>query len=512
MAFPLVPDRLALVEQLRRLPPEAAEEVLCSLSVFELEALAQAWREFWGRPDQIAPPGKWKHWLLCGGRGAGKTQALTCWVIERARGGFGPIRLIAGTLSDVRITLVEGESGILANSPPDFMPEWDPSADDGAGLLTWANGVTARGFSAERPKRLRGKQSRTDAYDDLAGFGPRAKETYDMAQFGLRVWGDCRAAYTTSPEDAPVIVHLMEGDIASIVRTYSVSDDNLGNLSADFLGTTLAQYAGTELEAQERGGVLIRKSQSSPYRGIDFTTAPVRIAEQNPIELEEIAIGVDPAMGAGPKHDEWGVVVVGRRFDRHLVTMEDLSDVLDSDAAGTRIIDAAERWAALAPRARITLVVEVNRGEDRIRSVLDAAYYKRRSEAQDRGAPLPRARPDIVGVKAKEGKLIRAGDVRPLFTTGVFHHVPGLTALEAQALAMRPDAPKRPRDDDRVDAEVHAAHYLANLGAEPAWAPPVLPARPPAAEEQRAGGSGVSMSWLRNRSPGASSSMFGRRR
>lgn len=472
--------RLALVDQLRRLPWAEAEALLGSLSPEELDALAFAWRPFWARPDQLAPPGRWKHWLLIGGRGSGKTQSLSQWVIERARGGYGPIRLIAGTLADVRATLVEGESGILANSPPDFAPTWDPTVDNGAGLLTWPNGVKARGFSAERPRRLRGKQSRTDAYDDLAGMGPKAREVYDMAQFGLRVWGDCRAAYTTSPDDVPLIVHMLEADIAGIVRTQSRTDDNIGNLSADFIGVTLAQYKGTELEAQERDGVLLRKSRSSPFRGIDFTIAPIRIQAQALEEIEEIAIGVDPSDGAGPNHDEWGIVDVARRIDRHLVTLEDGSDVLTDDEAGERVIEHVERWRRACPRARLVIVVETNRGEARIRSVLDAAYYKRRSEALERGEPPPPPLPEVIGVKAKEGKLLRAGEVRPLLTSGFLHHLPGLTILEAQALSLRPDAPKRPRQDDHVDAEVHAVHYLAGLGVEQPWAPgPVAP--PPVA-------------------------------
>lgn len=460
---------LALVDQLRQGPPGEVEALLETWSVLDAAELADEWRDLWARPDQVAPAGRWRHWLLIGGRGSGKTQALSQWIIERARAGLGPIRLIAGTLADVRTTMVEGEqSGILALSPPDFMPTWDPSADDGAGLLTWPNGVHARGFSAERPKRLRGKQSRTDAYDDLAGMGGRAKEVYDMAQFGLRVWGDCRAAYTTTPEDVPVIVHLLEHDIAGIVRTESTTDDNIGNLAQDLIEQIESQYGGTETEDAERRGILLRRSRSSPFHGLDFNAPPIRITSQPLEELELLALGVDPADGVGPKNDEWGIVISAKRFDRHLVTLEDLSEVLDSDAAAERIIDAAERWAVACPRARVVIVVEVNRGEAKVRATLNAAYYRRRSEALERGATPPRPLPEIVAVRAGESKTLRASETRPLFAAGMAHHLPGLVALEGQALALRPEAPKRPRQDDHVDAEVHAIFFLANLGTDEA--------------------------------------------
>jgi phage terminase large subunit-like protein len=459
---------LALVDQLRQGPPAEVEALLSTWTILDAEALAWEWRPFWARADQIAPAGKWKHWLLIGGRGSGKTESLSRWVIERARAGLGPIRLIAGTLADVRTTMVEGEqSGILALSPPEFMPTWDPSADDGAGLLTWTlpdgRKVYARGFSAERPKRLRGKQSRTDAYDDLAGMGPRAKEVLDMAQFGLRVWGDTRAAYTTTPEDVPVIVHLLEGELAGMVMSRSETDANIGNLSQDFIGTTLAPYAGTELEDQERRGILIRKSKSSPFHGIDFAAAPCRISSVDPAELEEIAIGVDPAEGVGEEHDEWGIVVAGRRRDRHVVTMEDLSDLLDSDDAGARVIGAALTWGARCSGAHVVVVAETNRGEDRVVTVLKAAYYKLAAAAAQEGRAIA-ALPEVVGVRAKEGKILRASDVRPLFVLGVAHHLAGLAFLEAQALALKPGGPKRRRQDDRIDAEIHALHHLCGLG------------------------------------------------
>lgn len=474
---------LALVDQLRQGPLGEVEELLAMWSTLDAAELAWAWREFWARRDQVAPPGRWRHWLLIGGRGSGKTQSLSQWVIERARAGLGPIRLIAGTLADVRTTMVEGEqSGILALSPPDFMPLWDPSADDGAGLLTWPNGVKARGFSAERPKRLRGKQSRTDAFDDLAGMGPRAPEVFTMAAFGNRIWGDCRAAYTTTPDDVPVIVNLLEHDIAGLVRTQSETDDNIGNLTQDMIGQIESQFGGTEVEDAERRGILLRKSRSSPFHGIDFAAPPIRIASQPLDELDVIAIGVDPAEGVTPKHDEWGIVPVGKRFDRHLITLEDLSDVLDSDAAAMVIIDAAERWAVACPRARIVIVVEINRGEAKVRATLNAAYYKRRSEALEAGAPLPRPLPEIVPVRAGEAKTLRASETRPLFAAGMAHHLGNVPALEAQALALRPDAPKRPRQDDHVDAEVHAIFFLADLGdrSGPAWTPTVpTPVAPP---------------------------------
>src|SRR5205814_123756 len=71
-----------------------------------------------------------------------------------------------------------------------------------------------------------------------------------------------------------------------------------------------------------------------------------------------------------------------------------------------------------------------------------------------------------VGVTAKDGKKLRGGPLRKLYLTGMLHHTPQLGALERQQKAWRPDGPKRPRQDDRIDWWVHAVHHLADLTGE----------------------------------------------
>jgi phage terminase large subunit-like protein len=261
-----------------------------------------------------------------------------------------------------------------------------------------------------------------------------------------------------------VIVRLLEGEIAGLVKSQAISDDNIGNLAPDYISQQEALYGGTELEQAERFGVLVRKSKSSPFHGLDWSDH--RIERIDPKQIDEIAIGVDPADGAGEDHDEWGVVPVAREASRRAVTLEDRSGVYDDEAAGAAIISAVEDWARVAPQARITIVAETNRGEQRVRTVINAAWYKRDAEAARGEAPPLPTMPEIVGVKAKEGKIVRAGPLRPLFVARILCRLPGLHQLEAQAHALRPGAPKRKRQDDRIDAEVHAVHHLRGLGED----------------------------------------------
>ncbi len=64
------------------------------------------------------------------------------------------IALIAPSAADARDVMVEGESGILAVSPPWFYPTFTASKR----RLTWPNGAIATIYSAEDPDQLRGPQ------------------------------------------------------------------------------------------------------------------------------------------------------------------------------------------------------------------------------------------------------------------------------------------------------------------------------------------------------------------
>ena len=77
------------------------------------------------------------------------------WVIDQIRrGGKRRFALISRTPGDVREVMIEGESGILAISDPDFRPIWNPSVR----RLTWPNGAIATTYSSENPEQLRGPQ------------------------------------------------------------------------------------------------------------------------------------------------------------------------------------------------------------------------------------------------------------------------------------------------------------------------------------------------------------------
>ncbi|MEE3156347.1 MAG: terminase family protein, partial [Pseudomonadota bacterium] len=107
----------------------------------------------WRREAQSPPRGAWNCWVICAGRGFGKTRTGAEWVREQVEAGTAKhIALVGATAGDVRDTMIEGESGLLGVFPPGDRPRYEPSKR----RVTFHNGAMATAFSADEPDRLRG--------------------------------------------------------------------------------------------------------------------------------------------------------------------------------------------------------------------------------------------------------------------------------------------------------------------------------------------------------------------
>ena len=121
------------------------------------------WQRRWletARPNQIVPTSDWTECGYLAGRGFGKTRVGAEWITRATYedpSGF-PACVIAPTYQDVKFTCFEGESGILNVVPPELVIEYNKS-DLFIRMRNIAGGeATIRGFTAEKPERLRGPQ------------------------------------------------------------------------------------------------------------------------------------------------------------------------------------------------------------------------------------------------------------------------------------------------------------------------------------------------------------------
>src|SRR5271168_252887 len=126
------------------------------------------------RPSQLPPEGDWNGWVVCAGRGFGKSWVASNYANEMAQTA-SRIALIAPTAADVRDVMIEGPSGILQTAPSWFRPEYSPSKRQ----VEWPNGCIATCFSSEEPDRLRGPQHNVGILDEFAAM-QNTQQVWDM--------------------------------------------------------------------------------------------------------------------------------------------------------------------------------------------------------------------------------------------------------------------------------------------------------------------------------------------
>jgi phage terminase large subunit-like protein len=146
--------RASLGTWFRCTDPERRAALWQDLSLPEREELRPLFR-LWAHDAQLPPQDDWRVWLICAGRGFGKTRAGAEWVREVAREQSGArIALVGASLAETRAVMVEGESGLLAACPDGSRPDYEPSLR----RLSWPNGSQAFLYSAGEPESLRGPQ------------------------------------------------------------------------------------------------------------------------------------------------------------------------------------------------------------------------------------------------------------------------------------------------------------------------------------------------------------------
>ena len=184
------------------------------------------------------------------------------WVRHQVESGAcRRIALVAPTSADVRDMMVEGESGILAISPPWFMPRYEPARR----RLTWPNGARATTFSADEPDRLRVAQLEAAWCDEVAAW--RYPAAFDNLLLGLRLGDDPRLCVTTTPRPVRLVVDLIDDPRTAI--TGGTTYDNRSHLAASFFERIVTRYEGTRLGRQELLAEVLEVSDGLWFRRFD---------------------------------------------------------------------------------------------------------------------------------------------------------------------------------------------------------------------------------------------------
>lgn len=466
------------------------------------------------RPEQYVDDSlDWYVWAMWGGRGSGKSDEGSRWSAEDAL-RLPKIRfaLVGRTFADVRDTMFEGETGLLALIPDEHLlgGSRERAYNRSLGELFLANKTKFKGFSSEKPNQLRGPQHHRAWIDEASSWadaelGNVVDTTISNLMLGLRMrppdGSGVRVVSSTTPKPNELTEFIdklaHERGQVRVLSTYS----NLSNLDDVVADVVIGLYEGTDVAAQELEGKIL-----SSVKGAAWDDASVQAARAALLpagsEAEKVVVGVDPAVSSNSSSDETGLVAVarlaartGEAADYWVHLLEDRSAVVDVGVFPRAVLGLVVDVEA------DELLVEINNGYDFVVSSITAHLQAEggvavRRVRQDRSSVRSRNRQVVEYIcETADGcsfvlkpvwqsvdKLTRAKAASVWWHRGRAVHAPGLEKLERQMTTFDGTARKSP---DRLDALTTAVAGLAvarRARASGGASPLTVAARVPSAE------------------------------
>jgi phage terminase large subunit-like protein len=371
-------------------------------------------------PHQVPPPGEpgidWLVWLMCGGRGAGKTDSAAHYMNGHAMGPpciAGPVphrmAIIAPTLGDASESCVNGPSGLRAHNP-----ECVEMTRKGGSFVIWPNGAQAKLFGAytkEDPERCRAGGNRCLVWMEEVAAWRYLRTCWEHINLGLlRLGKHPHAVASTTPRNRPTIQALiaLAESTGSLTRAPTSANPHLPEHRRAAL---YRDYGGTRLGLQELEGEMIEDVVGALWN-LELIEEHRVMVEDAPVERSRLVIAVDPSWGT--TNDEVGIVAGYVGPDRHVYVLEDLSGRMAPSVWGAKVAEAYERLAA------DKVIAEGNFQGEQVRLVMRVAQ----------GETGVAVNFDLV--HASRGKVLRAEPVVALYEQGRVHHVGRLAGLEHQ--------------------------------------------------------------------------------
>lgn len=343
------------------------------------------------------------------------------------------IALIAPTASAARETIVEGESGILAVSPPWFRPKYEPSKR----RLTWPNGVRASTFSAEEGEAARGPQHDFAWGDEPASWVDPT--LWPNIKMGLRLGRSPRAVITGTPKPVPLILDFLADPRTHVTRGSTF--ENAGNLAGDYIRDVQRMYGGTRLGRQELFAEVLTDVAGALFNQALIDAARVDHAP----DLERVVIAVDPPLTSEHGSDECGIMAAGcATHGTGEAELQHAYVLRDHSMRGK-----PDEWARAAVKAYYThradrIVAEINAGGEMVVQTIKTV---------DPNVP-------VEAVRAMRGKSKRAEPTAALYEQGRVHHVGPREQFEKLEKQMRVFTGVNGKRDDRCDSLNWAIHDL----------------------------------------------------
>lgn len=374
----------------------------------------------------------WLAWFLRAGRGGGKTRSGAEWVRFITK-YVGRIAIVGRRGTDVRLTMVEGESGLKFVCENAGIPyTWRPSTRE---FIFEDTGARCYGFSGEEPDSLRGPQFGAAWIDEPAHID-LIEEVWDNLLFGLRLPGlpgGAKVLLTGTPTPSPFVKRISADKKTRLVvfSTY----ENLQNLDPTFRQAILETYEGTHKGKQELYGEILMELKDSLWK-MDMIQYSDPLPDLE--DMDRIIVSIDPAGVNNKKADETGIIAVGI-IDKVCYVLRDLTGHYSPDGWARAAVELHRSLNADA------IVAEKNFGGDMVRANIE--HYLERSKETAR----------IIVTTASKSKELRAEPIVGLYEQKRVLHARGLGKLEEEMLTWVPGKGKSP---NRVDALVHGITEL----------------------------------------------------
>jgi phage terminase large subunit-like protein len=365
----------------------------------------------------------WDVWLLLGGRGAGKTRAGAEYVLDHLErvGPAARVGIGAPTAADVRDVCAEGVSGLITIARDRFS-----AYNRSLGEAHHVNGGYVKFMGAEEPNRWTGPQWTLLWADELALWN---QDSWEQAQFGLRLGDHPRAIATTTPKARRFVRELAEQPTTELTTARMADNPHLSELVIRRLE---ARYGGTRLGRQELNAEWLDDTPGALW--VRDTLERNRVHSEP--DLVRIVVAIDPSGGSTEGHAECGIVAAGKGVDGHGYVLRDVSERLGPERWARRAVQLYEELKA------DRIVAERNFGGDMVLATIHTV---------DSNVP-------VTLVNASRSKRLRAEPVAALDEQGKIHLVGTFPTLEDQLATWVPDSGDP--SPDRLDALVWA---LTNL-------------------------------------------------
>lgn len=261
-------------------------------------------------PHQRMPDGDWRIWQLKMGRGAGKTHAAStnCHVfaLDWFPGGQGI--LVGATVKDVRDTMIEGDSGLLATAPDGVEVHYNKHEN----IVRWPNGSSAIIRTADNPEDIRGPTLLWGWADELVKW--RSETSFDNLMRCIRNCHErgTRLILTTTPKRTKQWLREIPQRLdAGIVITSTGSTLLNRHLDPSFLAAMSKDVTSARAREEVLGedlevdGDLWNSDNLNQHR-VDASLAPEVYAGT----CQTRFLSIDPSQG---KRDETGILLCGEK-------------------------------------------------------------------------------------------------------------------------------------------------------------------------------------------------------